>query len=81
MKNAIIDEFNSKSDFRIITQPPTAVEWLNNTEEYSVDDFRGKIRDLEQYQAIRVLGYSDDHLAAEIGLLVLELNQQICLHS
>lgn len=70
----VIDEFNSKNRFQINTPPAKYLPMLLN--EYE-DEIKGKIRDLERYEGIRFRGYSEDHLASEIGSFVLELNKII----
>jgi hypothetical protein len=76
MNMNVIEAFNSKSGFQItIPSAKHLPMFLNNSTV--VDDIQEMIRALDRYKATRDRGYSDDHLASEIGSFVLELNQKI----
>jgi hypothetical protein len=70
-----IEEFNTKSGFRIIM--PLDNKDLTMILNQSKDDIQEMTRASERYEAVRARGYSDDHLASEIGSFVLNLNQRI----
>ena len=70
-----IEEFNTKSGFRIIM--PLDNKDLTIILNESKDDIQEMTRASERYEAVRARGYSDDHLASEIGSFVLDLNQRI----
>ena len=66
-----IKTFNNKGSF-IISEPThhiicKLIPYTNEVIEKTVD--------LERYENLRKKGYSDDHLATEIGLFVLHINQ------
>lgn len=67
-----IDDFNTMSDFKIIYPSEIVIQKLI---KYT-SEIHEKMKDLDIYESIRKRGYSDDHLATEIGLFVLHLNQQ-----
>ena len=67
-----IDDFNTMSDFKIIYPSENVIHKLI---KYT-SEIHEKMKDLDIYESIRKRGYSDDHLATEIGLFVLHLNQQ-----
>lgn len=66
-----VETFNSKGTFTICF-PGDAV--IDKVVPYT-DEIYEKLNDLERYENIRKQGFSDDHLATEIGLFVLHLNQ------
>lgn len=66
-----VETFNSKGTFTICF-PGDAV--IDKVVPYT-DEIYEKVNDLERYENIRKQGFSDDHLATEIGLFVLHLNQ------
>jgi hypothetical protein len=78
-----VEEFNAKSGFRIIMPLDNNKDNKNYAHAYAMilneskDDIQEMTRALERYEAIRARGYSDDHLASEIGSFVLDLNQKI----
>ena len=67
-----IDIFNKISGFRILQ--PKNDEIKNKLEPYT-RKIQELIKDLERYESIRSKGFSDDHLATEIGLFVMHINQ------
>lgn len=71
---SLVEKFNSISNFRIIE--PSTPDTLARVTPF-VDKVSAVIKSLERYQSIRDKGYSDDHLATEIGLFVLHINQVI----
>ena len=68
--NAIL-EFNKKGSFTICTPSEFVINKLIPYTNEVVE----KTSDLERYEQVRKKGFSDDHLATEIGLFVLHLNQ------
>ena len=71
---SLVEKFNSISNFRIIE--PSTPDTLARVSPFA-DKVSAVIKSLERYQSIRNKGYSDDHLATEIGLFVLHINQVI----
>ena len=67
----VVETFNSKGTFTICF-PGDAV--IDKVVPYT-DEIYEKLSDLERYENVRKQGFSDDHLATEIGLFVLHLNQ------
>lgn len=69
-----IHDFNQMSGF-VIADPSSV------SEKARLDGLAPKVRAhipaLARYQAIRERGYSDDHLATEIGLFVIHINRVI----
>tara|TARA_Y100000389_G_C17376350_1_gene471864 strand:- start:51 stop:302 length:252 start_codon:yes stop_codon:yes gene_type:complete len=63
--------FNSLSDFKLVIQNPHSVGKM----ERFTEELLQMTKKLEEYVSIRERGYSDDHLATEIGQFVLHLNQ------
>ena len=68
--NAIL-AFNKKGSFTIYTPSEFVIDKLIPYTNQIVE----KTHDLERYEQVREKGFSDDHLATEIGLFVLHLNQ------
>lgn len=66
-----ITRFNDMGTF-IIEKPKPDDHHIFSYEK----EVREKIHDLLRYESIREKGYSDDHLATEIGLFVLHLNRE-----
>lgn len=71
---SLVEEFNKLSNFCIIA--PSTPETLVRVAPFA-DKVSEVIKSLERYHSIRKRGYSDDHLATEIGLFVLHINQVI----
>lgn len=73
--NEAIRDFNRLSGFVIMDTSS-----VSNRERLAplAAKIRAQIPALARYQAIRERGFSDDHLATEIGLFVLHINQVIC---
>ncbi len=67
-----IDIFNKISGFTI-SQPKN--DDINNKLEPYTQKIQELIKDLKRYESIRSKGFSDDHLATEIGLFVMHINQ------
>tara|TARA_Y100000389_G_C17413522_1_gene492320 strand:- start:355 stop:624 length:270 start_codon:yes stop_codon:yes gene_type:complete len=67
-----IDIFNKISGFRILK--PINDDITKKLEPYTCK-IKELIKDLERYEYIRSKGFSDDHLATEIGLFVMHINQ------
>jgi hypothetical protein len=68
----VVHTFNAYNGFKIVlpkhdhvydTLVPYTAELLN------------LIKDVDRYENIRKQGFSDDHLATEIGLTVLQINK------
>lgn len=67
-----IREFNKLSGFQLVI--PENEDIVTRLEPY-VEKVRERIVDVQKYESIRKRGFSDDHLATEIGLFVMHLNQ------
>lgn len=72
--NEAIRDFNRMSGF-VIMDPSSASD--PKRLEGLAPKVRAQIPALARYQTIRKRGYSDDHLATEIGLFVMHINQVI----
>ena len=67
-----VEEFNEISGF-VITLPK--IQRVYDKLIPFIADIKEKKIDLLRYEDIRKQGYSDDHLATQIGSFVLHLNQ------
>ena len=68
--NAILT-FNNKGSFTICEPSEYIIKKLIPYTNEVIE----KTADLERYEQVRKKGFSDDHLATEIGLFVLHINQ------
>lgn len=67
-----VKRFNSFNGFKILLP--------HNEDRYTAlipytETINNLIKDVIRYESIRKQGFSDDHLATEIGLVVFEINQ------
>lgn len=67
-----IQRFNEKSGFQILEPENDLIKQKLESYTYKIEQL---IKDLEIYESIRSKGFSDDHLATEIGLFVMHINK------